>query len=482
MKIPLKFRVFFCMISSFFTEQTISNNTSNTLKTIPYHIPMKNFFFITIFLVISGISYAQTQPLSLRQAIAQALERNPQVQNVALNQRKSGFLVKEQKSIALPQISASISYEDNLKLATQLLPGELMGQPGRQIPVQFGTKYNISTGIELHQMVYNQAYWAGLKAIKKVGELDQLQIAQTKEDLAFQVAQAYYVAQITGKQREILTSNILKINKIITITEAQYKNGLVQKNDLDRLHVSQTNLQTEVENLETVFQQQLNMLKYLTATSFEQNVVLIDSIQSLGISTKIGEQPNFQNRISMRLLNNEKEMEALQIKVVQAGYYPSIGAYARYNYQAQRNEWNFFDRNQSWFDFSSVGLRVNIPIFDGFQKTNKIQQHKTRLEQINLRGIIQQGYLQMEHLNSANKLRNQESIIKKQNANVQLAETVYQTTQTQYQGGVTSLADLLNAETSLREAQTNYFTTLVQAKIAELEYIKSNGNLLEILN
>lgn len=441
---------------------------------------MKNLAFSLIFISLSISSFAQTK-LTLREAIAQAIKVNPQVKNAELNTLKTAQQVRETKSMGLPQASAYLNYDDNVKLATQLLPGEITGRPGTLVPVQFGTKYSMTMGAEVQQLIYSQSYWAGIKAIKQVADYNQLEIKSAKEEIAFQVAQTYYLAQVTSKQRDIIKANLEKTTKLLLILETQYAQGVIQKIDLDRLKVSETNLQTEAENLELAYQQQLNMLKYMTATAMDTQVNLVDSIQTLGIlpTTDVA---NTQSRLAIQILQKQKDLENLQIKVTQAGYYPTLSAYARYNYQAQRNSWSFLKGSEPWFDFSTVGARLSIPIFDGFQKHSKVQQSKIRLQQLDVQILNQNNLLQMEYANIQNKLKNQQTIINKQLINVKLAEQVYQTTQVQYQNGTTSLAEVLNAETALREAQTNYFTSLIQAKVAELEFIRANGKLLELLN
>jgi outer membrane protein TolC len=206
----------------------------------------------------------------------------------------------------------------------------------------------------------------------------------------------------------------------------------------------------------------------------------VDSIQTLGL-LPTADMANTQSRLAIQILQKQKDLENLQIKVTQAGYYPTLMAFARYNHQAQRNTWNFFKGGESWFDFSTIGLRLNVPIFDGFSKHSKVQQSKIRLQQLDVQIANQNNFLQMEYTNIQSRLRNQQTNINKQQTNMKLAEQVYQTTQVQYQNGTTPLAELLNAETSLREAQTHYFTALIQAKVTELEFIRANGRLLDLL-
>ena len=64
---------------------------------------------------------------------------------------------------------------------------------------------------------------------------------------------------------------------------------------------------------------------------------------------------------------------------------------------------------------------------------------------------------------------------------MKLAEEIYVSTQEQYNGGIVSLSELMNAETALKEAQNNYLRALVQVKLAELELLKASGNIQSII-
>jgi outer membrane protein TolC len=441
---------------------------------------LKNYIFIWVFWLTTAIATAQSsQPLTLKEAVNYALQHNVSIRTALLNKQNVAYQVREAKSIALPQVNASVNYDNNLKLPRTVLPfnpaGTTPEEQAKPSAVELGTRHNLQGQVELQQMIYDQAYWTGLKAVKKAGELNQLEISQAKEEVAFQVAQAYYLAQVANRQKEIYKSNLDKNLKLLEITTIQYKNGVVQKVDLDRIKVNQVNLQTELENLENAYQQSINYLKYMMGIEQSQAVSLADSVQTMGLMPE-NTQADFQSRLSIQLLQKNKELEMLDMKRTQSGYYPNLTAFARYSVQ------NYFIEGQDWFDASTVGLRLNVPIFDGFQKSNKMQQAGIRIQKIDLQTQNQTAYLQMEHANILNRLRNKQSVITQQTENMQLADEVYQTTQTQYKNGVATLSDLLNAETSLRESQTAYFTALLQAKIAELEYIKSNGYLLTILN
>ena len=62
-----------------------------------------------------------------------------------------------------------------------------------------------------------------------------------------------------------------------------------------------------------------------------------------------------------------------------------------------------------------------------------------------------------------------------------LAADVYRMTKIQYEANMSSLADLMNAENTLKDAQSNYMAALVRIKIAQLELLKTTGNIKSVL-
>lgn len=87
----------------------------------------------------------------------------------------------------------------------------------------------------------------------------------------------------------------------------------------------------------------------------------------------------------------------------------------------------------------------------------------------------------MEFHNATEQLRQSRSLISQQEKNMQLAEELYSITKLSYQEGVAPLTELLNAETSLKEAQTQYLTATLQQKLAELGHLKTSGELARLI-
>jgi outer membrane protein TolC len=436
-------------------------------------------------LVLMGTAASAQQDLeklTLEQVLKYTIQNNRTMQSAAIDEKLSREQTKEILASGLPQINAVGDFKDYLKIPTSLLPAEIVGgEAGTFVPVQFGTQYNVTAGLEASQLLYSQSYLVGLKASKSAQEVSQLNTRKTKEDLVYNTSLTFYSAQISRKQLDILRANLDKLTKQIEISDLQYQNGVIKKLDLDRLKVSRTNLETDLYNLETAHQQQLNVLKFYMNMPLTQVIALDTTVnENSGNLLTMNKDINlFQNRTEYQLLNKQIDLYNLELRNVRAGYFPTLAAYASYNTMAMRSDFDFFQSGRPWFQTSVVGLKLTIPVFDGLEKRAKAQQSKLRLARLDNDAQLLKQSITMDITNANAKLINSRRALAAQKENRLLAEDVYTQSQLQYKEGLASMTDLLNAETSMRDAQNNYIRALVESLIADLELQKADGSLLK---
>ena len=421
------------------------------------------------------------QPLSVQQAVAYAREHSRTIRSSQMEERIAREKTKEVLSSGLPQVNINGRYTDNLKIPIQLIPAEIGGGlAGQFIPLQFGTKYSATAGIEATQLLFSQSYMMGLKASKLSQDFYRLNTRQTEENVAFNVSVTYYQAQISQKQLDILRKNLVSTNRLVKISQLQYENGVLKQTDFNRIKVNRTNLETELQNVETAYGQQTNLLKFYMGMPLTTEVRLDTTVdENLNQTLLLNRDLNlFQNRTEYQLLNKQQELYQIERKNINAGYVPILSAFANYNYQAFRQTFNFFESGQPWFRSSAIGLHLQIPVFDGLLKKAKSQQSKINLEKTANEAELLRESIVMEIDNANNKLENSRKALVAQKENRQLAEQVYTQSQLEFKEGTASLSDLLNAETAMKQAQNNYMNALIQLQIANLELQKANGTLL----
>lgn len=417
--------------------------------------------------------------MTLTDAIQYGLEHNTEIEKSKLELEKDKLKAIEARSSYLPQINGSGSLTDNLKLQTSILPGEIFGQPGESVAVQFGTQYNTSLGFSASQTLFDASQLTALKALKVNGELTQINLTKTKDQLIYNIATAYYSAQITAVQKEIYQNNLQKLDSLIILTGIQFENGIAKKIDLDRLIINKANTLTDIENVNMNYDNQLLYLKYFLGMKSSDSIVLskIDYANEIPTLLTIN---GYENNSDVKLLVVQNKLNEIAITQLKSSYLPTLSLSYRYGTQIQQNNLNFFGPDTRWFPNSSLGLNLSVPIFDGLNKHSKIQQKKIEIEQNELarKNLIQNLQYQSDKTNGK-LIQNQNALIAQQK-NITLAEEVFEQSKYLYKGGIGTMSDLLNAESSLKEAQINYLNALIQIKVAELEILKTTGKLSQL--
>ncbi|POY37795.1 transporter [Solitalea longa] len=431
---------------------------------------------------------AQNNELSLKDCLKYALANNQRLASTKLNEESGRYKTDEIRAQALPQINANANFTDNVLKQQMVLPGELVGRPGSVMAVEAGTTYNASAGVELNQQLFNQQVFTGLKAAKKSEQYYQLSTAMSEEEVLQGVSKLYYTVLVAQQKIDVIDANIKRVEQLVKTTTSQYQNGLAKKVDLDRIKVNLTNLNTQRIELTNTITLQTNQLKYAMGMPIEQTIALpkldLKAIERQSAATLALDQFNINNRTEFKLLDKQGELLQLQRKANISEYYPTVSLFANYSYNGLSNEFDLYKSGGSatWYDMSSVGLRVRIPIFDGFARRSRVNQTNVSIKQLDKSKEYTKLSLNMAYENSKIQLKNSLNTIASQKENVALAEEVYKSSQNNYNLGLADLTDLLAAEVSLTEAQNNYSQALLNYKIAEIELIKSNGNLRTLLN
>jgi outer membrane protein TolC len=136
----------------------------------------------------------------------------------------------------------------------------------------------------------------------------------------------------------------------------------------------------------------------------------------------------------------------------------------------------------NWSDYTSVGLNLKVPLFNGFQTRSKVRQADVDIRKLQEDIKNTALSLNLTYQNATSQLRNSIITLNNQKENIALAEEVYANTQNNYTQGLATLTDLLDAESSLTTAQNNYTASLLDYRLAEIQLIKAQGNLKSLLN
>ena len=456
---------------------------------------MKNLKLVFVLLnLFPALLFAQeVKRYSLRQCIQQAMKENVSILKAQLDEDEGKQKTKEVTATAFPQINATGELIDNVLRQAFVFPaalGDPNAGPDDYIVLRGGLQYTASINVQANQQIFNQSLFTGIKAARVSEDNYRLNRERIEEETIYQVASLFYRVAALKTQQIVLETNQEELQKSLTITNDRFNNGLARKLDADRLRVSLTNIQTQLATMKDTYNVLISQLKLLIGLNkdfaFDIDFQLPTDLDSAFLNYTPGTLDTefvWEDKIEYKQLTTQRSLYQLERKNYSAGYYPTLSAFASYTYQGQTN--SFFlsgDSNPLWFDVASIGLRLNIPIFDGLRKPAQMQQ--SRIRQIktekDLAFVKQQSSAISE--NATRSLEVNYKNFQAQRQNVQLANSIYDVTEQNYNEGVSPLTDLLQAETARIMAQSQLIEALLKVKQSEIELLKANGDIKSLLN
>jgi len=447
---------------------------------------------IILVMFCTGMTVAQ-QPVSysLKDILKVAVENNNNVVKAKYDYEEGLAKTKEVKSAALPQVNINGDLSDNVIRQALVFPkmfSDPNAGPDDYAVLRAGMQYSTSISAQATQQLFNKSVLTGIKAAKVSEDYYNYNITRTEEEVIQQVSTLFYKAASLQAQRMVLDSTLSQTQKNLSITMDRYRNGVARKLDVDRINVNLTNLQTQIRSIDDSYASIINQLKL--AAGLDMNAMIEVNEPLVYNATTYHYDPaitmsewKWENKVEFKQLSTQLSLYDLERKNFSAAYYPTLSAFANYTYTGQSNDFIFSKgANPLWFDVASIGVKINIPVFDGLNKSAKVQQSKIRRMKTERDMIYTRDASNMAYQNAMKSFETSYTSYLAQKDNVALANSVYDVTLQNYNEGLSPLTDLLQAEYSRIESQSQLIEALLKVKQAEVALLKSKGEIKSLLN
>ncbi|MCE7068155.1 TolC family protein [Dyadobacter sp. CY326] len=427
---------------------------------------------------------AQDGSFSLEQAVDYAVKHNLNIKNAQLDALSAEARIGEIRAAGLPQLSAAVSVTNNIIIPRFFLPANAFdpSAPADAPPaaVEFGIPWQGSASANLNQLIFSGSYFIGLKAAATYRELAQKSTTSSKISVAEAVTKAYYSAQVAEERAKLLDLNIARVDSLMRETKIMNESGFVELLDVNRIEVQINNLQTERQKVQNLIELSYALLKFQMGMPANEPIKLTDDINAVNVdalkAASASGDLSYENRIEYSLLNTQERLAGLDLRNVRSGYLPSLSASVGYGYNAGYDKFSqLFTDN--WYNNMVLTVNLNIPIFDGFSKRYQINQKKIAIDQVKNNQTLLKQSIDLENNQASINIKNAFATLETQNRNLTLAQEIVRVSKIKYKEGVGSNIEVINAESSLKEAQTNYFTALYDLMIAKVDLSRARGEL-----
>ena len=468
---------------------------------------MKRLFYTIFSLIIIpawvNAQSATSNAFTLDQCITYALENTIDVKNARVDEEIALAKVRETRGIGFPQVDASVGVTHNQKLPRFFGPnttdstafsffqniegandGDIVA--GRNF---FQLPSSGNAALRIDQILFNSSYLVGLKAAGTYKELASKTTEQTEIQIIESVMKAYYSVLVNNERISLFDNNIARVDSLLRTTRALNQNGFAEEIDVDRIQVTLNNLKSERLKFVNLQNLSLVLLKYRMNYPMEQQLFVSGDLTQLRVNERLFDEYqegwDYKNRIEYKLLDTERRLMELDVKNKLSYSLPNLAGFANLGYITQSPDIgglfktntkindNGFVGPDKWYSYSTFGVTLNIPIFSGLQRTYQVQQSKLALLKVENSFTSLKQSIDLSIQQNTVTYQNSIETLRSQDENMKLAEKVARVTKIKYEQGVGSNIEVIDAESSLRESQVNYYNALFDAIISKIDLDKA---------
>jgi outer membrane protein TolC len=418
-------------------------------------------------LLLGNIYFAKAQDtlrLSLQDAVAKAMQNNIAILNSEIDLEIAQKKIWETTASGLPHLDLKTAYTFYPKVPS--LPATFFDPAADpNAVVELGVKQNVVADLTLSQLIFNGAYFVGLQASKAYYKLSEQNNEKTRLEVIESVVNTYHMLQLAEESSVILAQNLENITKTKSEIEEMFKQGFVEKTDVDQLQVAANTIRNALNEIESNLQTGYNLLKIQLSLTDVSLLDLKDPLESDEALTQTSIQLlsaafNLENNVDYQLIKSAEKMAQLDLKLAMSSFLPNIVGYYNHTEKLKAPLFDFAPKDL-------VGVNLSFPIFSSGQRLATLAQKRMNLEksQNNQKFVSENILMQANQYQSDVKLKLEKYLNMK--VSKELSEDIYSRTLEKYKQGMATSMDLMNSHNQFLVSLTNYYQSIYNLQSAK---------------
>jgi outer membrane protein len=422
----------------------------------------------------------EPSPLTLQQAVHVALEKNPLRKAALADTRVASADVREARSILMPRLTFSEAatrgndpiYVFGTKLRQQRFATSDFALNQLNTPQPFG---NFSTRFAGNWNLFDSfASWHGVNRAKQMNQAVGHQLERTDQEIVFRVVSAYYDVLLAGKQLQVAEQAARTAQSIMERSQVRFDSGLVVESDLLTAKVRVASRQQELiraRNDVDLARAQLDTAMGLPVDTLFQPAEALEE-RSLPVPVlQEAEKQALTNRPDLKRIQSEESAQQQSVAMAKSSFGPRVNAFA--GWETDNPTFLAGGGGNNWLG----GMEVQFDLFQGGAKRAELSRQRAladkagAMKQAATDGIrleVRRAYYEME------ASRQQVEVAR---AAIAQAQESLRINQDRYDGGLTTITDLLGAEEATRRTQTDYWEAVYRFHTSYANLELASGTL-----
>ncbi len=405
-------------------------------------------------------AFAGAEVLSRAEAVAIALQANPEVIKSREQLKYLDGRIMEEKSSALPDVSAAgtgYRYTD---------PSFLNSAGLDKMPPEFLTALspvaqNMYEGsLTVRQTLYSFKLGKAIKAAKMARLLGGADLQRARQQIALETTQAYNALLYASEQVRVQRNALEQKEKHLEMTRNRREAGVATELDILRAQVAAENQAAEVTRAEGGVDLARAQLNALMLRDMDSPITPSDTLDCKAEDHLLEDvvREAMANRPDLRVAELTEDVRSQLVGVTKANSKPSVDFTGNYG-RSTRLVGNFLDPNYSKW---TAAISINVPIFDGWRVKGQVQQAQAEVAKARQDKIALQNQIRLQAMDALVKLNVSSRLISAAQMNVSQATKALEMTQANYRYGAATVLDVTDAQNALVQAETTLAEALQQ--------------------
>ncbi|PJA97157.1 MAG: hypothetical protein CO129_02730 [Ignavibacteriales bacterium CG_4_9_14_3_um_filter_34_10] len=431
--------------------------------------------YLSVFVFSAPFFNLQAQesfPLSVEQAIEIGLKNSKNLHSSLMKVKSAEAKVKEARALGLPSLKLSARYTRLSKVDPFVIT-----TPFGSFPIAPGIYDNYGTQLTLAQPLFTGFRISGnVELNEELSNAVNDEYDKDKSELLFNVKNSYWNVFKAQQFKKLMDETVAQIKSHLNDAKNLAKAGMITRNDILKLEVQLSNIEFQQIDAENAVKLSTLALNSVIGLPLETNTIITSSVNLSkfeidDISKMVSSA--LDNRPEVKAAESRIQAGKSGVTLAQASWYPQISLYGNY-YYSKPNQRILPSQNQ--FDATwDAGVMLNMNLWDWLTTKHQTDQAEAQLEQAkDGLGMIKDGITLEVTQNylSLNQAKRKIDIAK---LNVEQAEENLRVTSDKFNNGLATSSELIDAETALVSAKTNYANSVVDFELAKAKLEKSLG-------